>query len=68
MEEKRKEAWTRVEHVCFLKGLDVFGQNWDRVHFFVRRTRTLAQVQAHGASFMQRQKKNGEQKRRSIHR
>ncbi len=62
-----KGGWSKVEHIRFLKGLEVFGSAWNHVAYVVK-TRDAKDVQTHANSYFGRQKKPREQvRKRSIH-
>jgi hypothetical protein len=66
-EEDGKGGWSKVEHVRFLKGLQVFGSNWNHVAYVVK-TRDAKDVQTHATSYLGRRKKPRELvRKRSIH-
>lgn len=64
----RKEAWSRVEHLIFLKGLSVFGRGkWKQIADAMPK-RSVKQVASHAKKFFLRQKRDVADKRvRSIH-
>jgi hypothetical protein len=39
-----------------LKGMQLFGDDWELVHHLVRKSKTVSQVQDYGESFQERQK------------
>lgn len=41
-----KGRWTREEHEAFLRGLRIYGRNWDAVATAVP-TRTVLQIRTH---------------------
>lgn len=47
---RNKGRWTNEEHQGFLRGLDVYGRNWDAVTLFVP-TRTALQIRTHSQKY-----------------
>lgn len=66
--KSKKRTWSHLEHLIFLKGLQIFGRGkWKHIAAAIP-GRSVNQVTSHGKKFLLRQKKNFKDKHmRSIH-
>jgi len=49
----RQGRWSNEEHELFLRAVDQFGREWDKVHTIVK-TRSLAQIRSHAQKYFQK--------------
>jgi SHAQKYF class myb-like DNA-binding protein len=49
----RQGRWSQEEHELFLRAIDQFGREWDKVQTVVK-TRSLAQIRSHAQKYFQK--------------